>query len=409
MTRSMPDVDIPDLADQRTFVDGVPHEAFAVLRARPGLHWQPAEAGTSNGGFWAVTRWSDIVAVERDTATFTSTRGAAYPMMNQAPDGPSADGLMLTDPPRHTALRRAAVKGFAPRVVANFDPWIREVVRGVIAEVEHAAEFDFVREFARTIPSRVIATVLGAPPEDQERIVEWTLAVFAAVQQAPAGGGAGEGLVAALGQMAAYAAEIQERKRVEPADDMFTALSECVDRGEITQSEFLRWMTLIMGAGFETTHTAIGQSMRMYLEDPEIRERTDRALDEGIIGRAVDEYLRLISPPMEMARTATRHVEFAGERIREGDVMVLYYVSANRDETVFRDPDRFDPWRTERETLAFGCGVHRCMGSHLAKLELQVMWEELRAAGLDLRLNGKPRRGWSNFINELRELPVARR
>jgi cytochrome P450 len=112
---------------------------------------------------------------------------------------------------------------------------------------------------------------------------------------------------------------------------------------------------------------------------------------------------------MEMARTATRDVEFAGERIREGDVMVLYYVSANRDETVIRDPDRFDPWRTERETLAFGCGVHRCMGSHLAKLELQIMWEELRAAGLDLRLNGTPRRGWSNFINELRELPVARR
>jgi cytochrome P450 len=181
-----------------------------------------------------------------------------------------------------------------------------------------------------------------------------------------------------------------------------------VDRGEINQAEFLQWMFLIMVAGFETTHTAIAQSMRMYLEDPEVRELTDRSLDEDMIGRAVDEYFRLISPPMEMARTATRDVEFGGDQISEGDVMVLYYIAANRDPAVFSEPDRFNPWRAERESLAFGTGVHRCIGSHLAKLEVKILWEELRAAGLNLRLNGTPKRGWSVFINELRELPVAR-
>jgi cytochrome P450 len=167
-------------------------------------------------------------------------------------------------------------------------------------------------------------------------------------------------------------------------------------------------MTLMMGAGYETTHTAIGQSMRMYLEDPAVRESTDRALEEGIVGRAVDEYVRLISPPMEMARTAVRDTELHGQQIRENDVVVLYYVAANRDPAVFAEPDRFNPWRTEKETLAFGGGVHRCIGSHLAKLEIQILWEELRAAELQLRLNGTPRRGWSNFINQLDALPVAR-
>jgi cytochrome P450 len=127
-----------------------------------------------------------------------------------------------------------------------------------------------------------------------------------------------------------------------------------------------------------------------------------------MIGRAVDEYFRLISPPMEMARTAVRDVDFLGQQIRERDVLVLYYVAANRDPAVFSEPNRFNPWRPETQTLAFGSGIHRCLGAHLAKLEVQILWEELRAAGLRLRLNGAPRRGWSNFINQLTELPVAR-
>ncbi|MFE9327541.1 cytochrome P450 [Nocardia sp. NPDC052278] len=189
---------------------------------------------------------------------------------------------------------------------------------------------------------------------------------------------------------------------------MTWVLNGCVERGEITQSEFLNWMTLMMGAGYETTHTAIGQSMCMYLTDPEVQAATDRAVDEGVVDRAVDEFVRMISPPMQMARTAVRDVEFHGQQLREGDVLVMYYVAANRDPAVFAEPDRFDPWRTETETLAFGSGVHRCIGSNLAKLEVRILWEELRASGLRLRLNGAPKRGWSNFINQLNELPVTR-
>jgi cytochrome P450 len=359
-----------------------------------------------------VTRYADIVTIERDPETFTSTLGAAYPLMLTGPiDTPMRASLMLNDPPHHTVLRRAAAKGFGPRVVANFEPWVREIVQEVIAGVLDKDEFDYVGEFARTIPAFVIARVLGAPKEDRRRIVDNTIALFAATQQTgPASGGSNplEKLNAVLIDIAAYAAEIQERKRLHPEDDMFTVLSQCVDRGEITQQEFLSWMRLMMGAGFETTHTAIGHAMRMYLEDAEIRRLTDRAVAEGLTGRAVDEYVRLISPPMQMARTATRDVEVAGQQVCEGDILVLYYVSANRDETVFTEPDRFDPWRTETQTLAFGTGVHKCLGLYLAKLEIQILLEELDAADLRLRLNGQPKRGWSNFINQLNELPVAR-
>lgn len=407
-----PEMVIPDLSDPRTFVDDVPIEAFRAIREKPGLYWQPTPISTTHGGYWAVTRFADILAIERDLESFTSTHGAAYPLMSTGPmQGPSADDLLLTDPPRHTRLRKVAAKGFGPRVVANFEPWIREIVREAIAAVDGRDTFDWVAEFAQTIPAYVIGRVLGIPREDRERLVAWTIAIFAATQQT-------EGLLPGEGtarktegpqrEMAEYAAMIQELKRANPADDMFTVLGKCVDDGEITQAEFLQWMVLMMAAGFETTHTAIGHSMRMYLEDPEVRTATDRAVDEGLAGRAVDEYIRLISPPMQMARTAIRDLEFAGTKIREGDVMVLYFLAANRDPAVFSEPDRFNPWRPEKDTLAFGSGVHRCIGSYLAKLEVQVLFEELRAAGLNLRLGGEPKRGWSNFINQLTSLPVAR-
>jgi cytochrome P450 len=406
-------VSLPDLSDQATFVPGLPLDAFAEIRRRPGLYWQPTPISTRNGGFWAVTRFADIVAIEKDPELFTSTEGVAYPSMFPGADNPFRDNLMFTDPPRHSMLRRAAAAGFGPRIVANFEPWVREIVREAIAAVDGEDEFDYVDAFAKPIPAYVIATVLGAPAADRQKLVDFAFALFAAGQQTDGlaeGQGAvdSEGTMQAMMEMAAYASHIQELKRAEPADDMFTALGALVDSGELTQGEFIHWMILMMGAGFETTHTAIGQSMRLYLEDAETRAAMDRALNEGMVDRAVDEFIRLASPPMQMARVATRDTEFAGTRIRKGDVLVMYFVSANRDEAVFSEPDRFNPWRSEKDTLAFGSGPHRCIGSYLAKLEVRVLWEELAASGLKLRLNGEPKRGWSNFINQLAELPVAR-
>jgi cytochrome P450 len=401
---------IPDLSTPQTFVDGVPHEGFRRLRQREGLYWQPTPVSPSRGGYWAVTRFADILAVEKDLSAFTSTHGVSYPLIYPFPaPAPMGDNLMFTDPPRHTGLRRAAAAGFGPRVVANFDPWVREIVREAIANIEPLSEFDYVEKFARTIPAYVIARVLGSPREDRERIVDWTIRLFAAGQETEGGTAAQiEAVQRVQEEIEAYCAEMQERKRKEPGEDMFTALSQIVDAGDISQAEFLQWTLLILAAGFETTHTAIGQSMRMILENDDVRAGTDRAVKEGSSGKLADEFIRLITPAMQMARLATRDVEVAGTQIRQGDAVVLYFISANRDETVFAEPDTFNPWRTETATLAFGSGVHRCIGSYLAKLEVQILFEELHAAGIHLRLNGSPQRGWSNFINQITELPVAR-
>jgi cytochrome P450 len=286
---------------------------------------------------------------------------------------------------------------------------VREIVREAIADVQSLPEFDYVEKFARTIPAYVVARVLGSPREDRERIVDWTIRLFAAGQETGDGTDAQIALVQGVQEeIQAYCAEMQERKRAEPADDMFTALSKIVDAGDITQGEFLQWTLMILAAGFETTHTAIGQSMRMIVEDENIRAATERAVAEGSSAKVADEFIRLITPAMQMARTATRDVEIAGTQIQEGDAVVLNFTSANRDASVFSEPDTFNPWRSETATLAFGSGVHRCIGSYLAKLEVQILFEELHAAGIRFRLNGEPQRGWSNFINQIQALPVAR-
>lgn len=402
---------VPDLSIPDTFAERVPHEAFAELQRRSGLHWVSTPVANVHGGYWAVTRFADIVEIENDTATFTSTKGPNYPSTNFPPDHPAKDMLVLTDPPRHSYLRRAAAKGFAPRIVANFEPWVREIITEVLDGVSNLSEFDVVEEFGRTIPAYVLGRVLGSPPSDRAEIVKLATDYFDAGQQfddLAEGEGTADRVIPAIEALMDYAARMQKIKLADPGDDMFTELSRCVERGEISQIEYLHWMHVMVAAGFETTHTAISQSMRLYLEDPEVRRLTDKAVDEGLAGRAVDEYLRLISPPMQMARTATVDTTIAGQDIRKDDVVVLYFIAANRDPAVFSDPNRFDPWRPETDTLAFGSGVHRCIGSYLAKLELQVFWEEYRARGIQLELAGQPQRGWSNFINLLRELPVRR-
>lgn len=413
MSTLVSETPLPDLSDPATFVDAVPYKAFKRIRETPGLYWQPTELSTVNGGYWAVTRFKDIQQLEKNVEVFTSTQGAAYPLMTREPmTSPHGDVLMLTDPPRHTRLRRAAAGGFAPRLVQHFEPWVREIVDEVIEGVADKDEFDYVEEFARTVPAYVIGRVLGVPRSDRKKMVDWTIATFNATQQRKPDEKGEAGLHAiqeAQAEMVEYALQMQAYKREHPAEDMFTELGALVEDGTLSSTEFVRWMVLMMSAGFETTHTVIGQSMRMYLEDTDVREKVDRAIANGESELVAKEFIRMISPAMQMARTATTDVEFAGTQVRKGDVMVLYYAAANRDETVFDNPDTFDPWRKETVTLAFGSGIHRCIGAYLAILEIQVLFEELAARNIRLELNGKPERGWSNFINQLQALPVARK
>lgn len=253
------------------------------------------------------------------------------------------------------------------------------------------------------IPSRVMARVIGVPRQDELRVVRWTLEVFNALQVSDGG----KTFWAVNNPIRDYMWELRAVKLREPADDMATALAQAQERGEISEAEYRSYTTVLLIAGFETTHTAMAQAMRMMVEDPAIERMTYEAVAAGKTEPLIDEYLRYITPAMNMARVATRDVAFGETKIRKGDLMQLFYVAANRDPELFEDPHRFSLDRSQRGHMAFGSGCHACLGAPLAKLELRILFEEMHRRGIRLRLAGSPRRGRHTQINQLVSLPLS--
>jgi cytochrome P450 len=401
------EVEIPDFTDPATFAPGVPFAAFDQIRQTPGFYWQPAAYGTANGGFWVVTRFQDILDIESRPEDFLSSHGSAWPGTNLPTDpaiNPSAHVLINMDPPRHGVVRRAAAMAFGPRVVKNFDPWVREIVVECLDHIAELDSFDYVVEVSQVIPALVIAQIQGVPRSDRQWIVDRTIETFEAQ-----GSGDLEQVNAAVENTLRYYREtLMPQKRLDPKDDMTTVIMHAVERGDITQGEADMFLILLQGAGFETTHTLISQSMRFLLENPGEAEKTFRAIDELGADRVVDELLRMITPAMFMSRTAARDTEVGGQTIRQGDLLNMYFIAANRDPSAFAEPNEYNPWRTETATLTFGSGPHRCIGNALAKLELRILFEEMAKRDFRLKLDGEPLRGWSVFINQLSSLPVAR-
>lgn len=399
-------VDIPDFADPATFAEEVPHAAFDHIRSLPGLYWQPTDDGTINGGFWIASRFADIVAVESRTADVTSQRGVFYPLTSLSESDVEqafqAANLIRMDPPEHGRVRRVAAASFGPRVVARFDGWVRDIVDETLDRALPMSEFDWVADVAKYIPSRVVARVLGVPDDRVQDVVDWTDAIFE-VASLPDAGAKQMEVAAAVFE---YAGELQQAKLKQPDDDMATVLAHAVEAGSLTQEEYLMYFTLLMIAGYETTHTLIGQAMRLIVEDDAIRAHARESVTNGSTGPLVDEFLRFVTPAMHMARVATTDFELSGTKIRKDDLIQLLFVAGNRDPEVFNDPHTFNPNRAEAKALAFGSGPHRCIGNALAKLELRILFEQLAARGVSLELNGTPRRGWSAWINQLHALPV---
>lgn len=402
MTSKSNELNIPDLSDPQTFVDAVPYDAFERLRSRPGLYWQPASHGTMNGGFWAVTRYSDIAEIEKQPELFTSSEGMNFPSTGKRDNPDIVNHLMFKDPPDHSRLRRVVAKSFGPRVVANFEKWVREIVCEVLDSCLAKERFDWVDDVARLVPSRVIAKVMGVPSSDRAMIVEWADTLFRVAMDKDATVKRAE----VYRRIWDYTDKLREQKLRDPQDDMVTALAQCYERGELSHREYLHYSHLLIVAGYETTHTLIGQSMRMILGDPAIQAISYKALAAGNSAGLVKELLRHTSPVMNMARTATQDIQMFGENIRKGDLMQMYFASANMDPAKFADPTRFDPLRDDNG-CAFGGGVHRCLGSALAELEGVVLFDELHRRSIRLRLDGVPKRGWSTWINQLTYLPVA--
>jgi len=391
-----------DLFDPDAYAQAVPHDTFALLRREAPVYRQ---LRTGLPPFWAVTRYHDIVKVSRDWATFSSERRGA--LLREPPEEAlETQRLMMLnmDPPRHAKLRGLVNKGFTPRMISRLTPPIRRICSQIVDTVSERGQCDFVTEVAAELPLQVIAELLGIPESDQHQIFEWSNTMIGSDdpewQRSP------EEATSAAMAMYTYANELALQRRDSPRDDLVSVLMRAeVDGEQLTEMEFDVFFLLLAVAGNETTRNLISGGMLALIEHPDQRRRLQD--DVSLLDTGVEEMLRWITPVMQFQRTAQHDTEIGGQRIAEGDRVAVYYVSANRDEAVFEQPDRFDVGRSPNEHLGFGGGgPHFCLGANLARLEIRVMFEELLRRLPDIELNGPPRRLRSNFINGLKEMPV---
>jgi cholest-4-en-3-one 26-monooxygenase len=415
MTLRLQDV---DLLDGDTFVQGPPHHMFKLLRREAPIFWHPDPEG---GGFWVLTKYDDLVKASMDTATFSSAKGITLATMEFFP----SQNLMMitTDPPRHTKLRRLVSTGFTPRMVNRLEPDVRQMVNELLDNAIAKGECDFVTEVAAELPLRVIARFLGVPHEDRHKIFEWSNKILGAgdpeyggivIEKPPETEEEVQALIeqfrrviaGAAMEMAAYLNRLEEERLREPKEDLVTTyLHAEVDGEKLSTLERHAQFVLLAVAGNETTRNLISGGLLALTEHPEQMEllRSDLSL----MPTAVEEMLRYVSPVMYMRRTVTRDTEFRGVPMKAGDRVTMWYISANRDEDVFPDPDAFIVTRQPNDHVAFGAGgPHFCLGASLARLEARVLFEELLSRPYDVEVVGPVERMRSNFINGIKHMPV---
>lgn len=392
-----------DLVDPASFANGQPWEQLRWLRANDPVHWHPEPAG--GRGFWALTRYDDVRAVGRDSALFSSvpTIMIPDPAPGQTLEIFGDHAMMLTlDPPRHTQYRRLISREFTPRAARALAPRIAELAGQIVDAVIERGACDLVADVAGELPSYVVAELLGLPQDDGRKLYALTETIHAAPESVPPGAGA-----SAVMQMFAYAQEVIAEKRARPRDDLATKILHAeVDGRRLDDIDFQLFFLLLVDAGGDTTRNLLGGGMLALFEHPDERRRLERDL-EALLPTAVEEMLRFVSPVVYMRRTATRDTELGGRKIRAGDKVVMYYGSANRDESVFRDPDRFDVARAPNPHVAFGGGgAHFCLGAHLARVEIEAMLREILLRLPDIEPAGPATWLPSTFISGPKQVPV---
>jgi cytochrome P450 len=395
------------------FAERVPHETFALLRREAPVWWYDWPLGQ---GYWCVTKHADVVAVSRDTKTFTSEQGANLEDLDEEQRA-ARQSMLETDPPRHTRLRGLVGPPFTPRAIKAYELVLRELTAAVLDRALPLREFDFIEEVAKQLPIRVLARLLGAPDEDTDRLIDWGDRMI---------GNTDPELADVLSdtpeseqyrmlpfrspaslELFEYAHRIADERRGAPTDDLVSKLVNAeIDGERLTEREFDTMFLLLVVAGNETTRQAIAHGMLALAES---RDQWRRLADdpELVWTAGADEILRWSSPVLHFRRTATRDVELGGQAIRAGDKVVIWYVSANFDEEVFADPLRFDVGRRPNPHLTFGGGgPHFCLGAHLARLEVQVMFDALLPRLADIEVLGPTERMRTNFTNALKRMPV---
>jgi cholest-4-en-3-one 26-monooxygenase len=403
MTGTLTDVSPVDLSDPRSFVPGVPHAWLAHLRRTDPVHWQDEPGGP---GYWAVTRYEDCVTVNRDFERFSSAAKGTMPF-EMAEEEIAQQGLMMLnmDPPLHTRYRRLVNKGFTPRTVRDLEASIHRAADNIIDGVIETGSADFVTDLSAELPLQVIAELLGVPQEDRHKMFDWSNRMVGNAdpeyqeEQSMAESAAME--------LYAYAADLFAKKRIDPHTDLMSVLTTVEVEGEqLSDLELELFFLLLTVAGNETTRNLMSGGMHAFFEHPDQWERLKA--DRSLLPTAADEMLRFVSPVMNFRRTAMCDAVLSDTKIAEGDKVVFYHCSGNRDADVFESPDTFDIGRNPNPHIAFGGGgPHFCLGANLARMEIAVMFEHLLDRMPDIHQVGDIQRLQSQFINGVKHLPVA--
>lgn len=401
-----------DITDPDVYARGIPHAAFKRLRDDDPVSWWNEPKGK---GFWAITRYHDLLAVNLNPRVFSSASGVRYEEMT--PEELHARQTMLEmDAPQHTHYRRLVAPCFSPREVQTYEHGIRLLAQSVLDDLYPQSEFDFVTAVARQLPMRMLGKLLGIPDCDGPWLVEKGDALIGntdpeltsypvdlvdtdAYRLMPSRSPASY-------ELFAYAEELAAKRREHPSDDIISRLLQPKKDGELLSPlEFKNFFTLLVAAGNNTTRYTMAAGLLALLEDQEQAQALRE--DLTMMPTAVEEMLRWASVVTHFRRTATQDIEFGGKMIHAGDKVVIFFISADYDERQFPNPMHFDIRRTPNEHATFGLkGPHRCIGEYLARLEIKVLFEELLSRTTMISLNGPIQCVRSNFIAGIKHLPI---
>jgi cytochrome P450 len=354
-----------------TFFDD-PYETYAWLRDNDPVHFN------EHYGFYALSRYDDVVAAHGDPSRLVSSFGVTVEMLMEKRRA-GTNMMILLDPPEHTLLRRLVSQAFTRRTIAGLEPLVGGVVTGFVDELQERESFDMVADFAALFPVEVISTMLGVPASDRQQVRHWTDTFL--FRRAGDPRTTEEGIEASL-QMAKYFLELVKEKRKHPDDLIISKLIEAVLPGEdgrehhLTDDDVAAFSVLIAGAGSETVTKLVGNAVVLFDQHPDQWKIV--LADEGVIPSAVEEVLRILPPSQYQGRFAIEDVTFGGGTIPAGSPTLLLTGAANRDPRAFERPDEFDIRRGGHSTVSFGFGAHSCLGAWLARLESRVAFTEIR-------------------------------
>jgi cytochrome P450 len=404
-----------DLTDLDRFTEGFPDDLFTALRRRAPVWWHPPTVHTPGAvGFWVVSAYAPVMEVVADAAVFSSAgvpdAAGGGTLIEDLPFGFAAGVLLnMMDDPRHQRIRRLVTPAVAPRALALLEDELRARTGAILEAVAARGGCDFLMDVAVELPLQATAMLMGVPDGDRHDLMRWSGASLTYDDREL--GGTSAAVQEASAAMSAYGTALLERKRHEGGDDVLATVVAASVEGEdgtsepLSELELLMFFNLLIAAGSETTRNAIALGMAALIENPDQWDllRSDRTL----VADAVEEILRWSSPTLYNRRTATGDVSVAGEQIRAGDKVTLWWASANRDEDVFDDPFRFDVRRTPNPHLAFGYRTHFCLGANLARLEIRIMLEELLERFVEFRLEGPISRFRTNKHAGVKHMPVS--